>query len=204
MSKIKLIYIRIEAYEAQDTLSLYKKMGFELIDCQHYSGTEYRGEGCIQQVDYDYYECCFKFDMEEKNAKSRLKAYKKYLQKRKELSNKRSERAGKMLLTKAFLPITIILTLIIFPLIPMIFDYEFAEFISWRQDIFSIDKELDVLPLISSLILAPLAGICVSLILELIFYAFTFKRRRLKAADEIPTLEKELQDIICKIQNEDF
>lgn len=204
MSKIKMKSVTIQAYEVNYMLNLYKKMGFELIDSQHYSGTKYCGEAIVQRIDYDYYECCFKFDMGQDKAESRWDTYQKYTQKGKQLSNKQRERSGEIIFTRAFVPVIIIMALIFFPFIPMMFGYDFGEVINWNQDLFSVDVEFDWVLLIGSVVLASLIGVIFSLIFELILYAFTFKKRRLKAVDEIRILEKELNDIIYKIQNEDF
>ena len=211
MSKIKFIQEKIDADIIDYYLNFYKKLGFELIDIHHYkdngtsySGTVHNGYVSFSKDKYDYYKCYFKFDMKKKTARSRWKTYKKYIRKQEEISNNHWVSRGHLHFSKAFIPMGIILTLIIFPFVPMLFDHDFAEFISWTRDLFEIDKRLDVIPLTMSILLAPITGFWLSSIIELISYAFTFKRRRLNAISKIPVLEKELKVLVDRIQNESF
>lgn len=206
MSTFKLLDVKMSDTEYTLMSNHYSRMGFELVDISHYKGTHYNGSVSGNNVsvtpyDYDYYKCLYKFDMTQKNAEKLWELYKQYKEKNRQLGRKEEESRGGFSPTKAFLPIVIILAIIIFPFIPMIFEYDFGEFITWRQSLFSIDKELDVLPLIASVLLSPLSSVLLTLIFELISFAFAHKKRRLNAIERIPILKKELEELTIKAQS---
>ena len=203
MGNFKLINVRMEANEYNAIASHYSRMGFEMIDRSHYKGTNYSGTVSGSNISVspnteDYYKCLYKFNMAQKNAKKLWNIYKKYKKQNREMERKKEESKGNFHPTKTFLPMIIVLAIITFFFVPMLFGNNFGEFVSWEIGLFSSRKSFDFLIFVMALLIAPISGFVVSLTIQLIMYAFSYKKRRLIAIEQLPILQKEIENLTQK------
>ncbi len=196
MGKVMVKKVYIPEDEERLTSEHYDRMGFELLTSNLCTVRNEAGA-----VIRKYYENIYKFDYADNNAEQRWKIYKEYKAKKRELERANSESEGGYVPTKALLILGIIFSIIAFPFVPMFFGNEFGEFVTWKIGLLSSYQSFDTVIFVGALFLAPIIGGLLALFVNLIQYAFSRKRKLLKAIDRIPVLRKEIEELTYKAQS---
>ena len=209
MKKTKLIDIKIAADDYNVISNHYSRMGFEMVDGQHYMGTKYHGsvydDGFnIEQSNYDYYICTYKFDMSAKNAKERWKMFKKYKKLNKTEERLYSDKYGDFYVKGIpFLIIFIFLATLILLLFPLCFDNKIGDYYTLQDSFFGLGGHMAFSFGLFALgmFVSVVVGLSLAFAEQGIWFVCTRKKRKLNALAQIPIVRQSIEKLTIKAAN---
>lgn len=194
MANYKYFSINVSEDESKTVVRHYERMGFELVKSILVTNKNEHGT-----VTSTYYNCNFKFDRDQKNAKGLLAIYKDYKKKKEELRYRRSDEAGQMLISpKTFFTFALIFTVVLLPFAPAIFGNGIFDFSAYSM--FGSSSGFDFTTFILSALTALCGGFAIAPFAAMIQSAATRGKRMVIAIDRIPALEAEIDEIVKKAE----